>query len=151
MASAAESGGKRGLITSFSSSFRGSISIPSCPHHHHTQSPLPSVFSRLAPRSAASVWMVADSEPTHQADHTREPPKGCITAPTHTHSRTRPPAECGRLPACPRCVEGLHTTSKSCGPHLQIETNRIPSDHNMDPSSSTPRNKPFSGTWVDGG
>jgi hypothetical protein len=88
----------------------------------------PPALGRLTPRYAAS--MGSDS-------HTREP-KGC----EHTHSRTRPPP----VPAA-QGVEGLHTTSKSCGSHLQIESPPPPS---LGPSS-TPKGHPSERRgWVGG-
>jgi hypothetical protein len=89
----------------------------------------PPAFGRLTPRSASSLG--SDS-------HTREP-KGC----EHTHSRTRPPA----VPAA-QGVEGHHTTSKSCGSHLQIES---PPPRPSDPPPHR-RATPLRdvGGWVDG-
>jgi hypothetical protein len=123
---------KRGLITS------GQVvllvpSFPcppawlsSCPPHHHHHRPVThSVSSRLQAPPYAPLCCIKGVRFHSHANQNA----------ANTHSRTRPPTV-----RATQGVEGLHTTSKSCGSHLQIES----------PSLLHTDGPPLSGTWVDG-
>jgi hypothetical protein len=100
--------------------------LSSCPPHHHHHRPVThSMSSRLQAPPYAPLCCIKGVRFHSHANQNA----------ANTHSRTRPPTV-----RATQGVEGLHTTSKSCGSHLQIES----------PSLLHTDGPPLSGTWVDG-